>query len=197
MNPGVIPIAIFWFLYMSGLGVIFPYQSLYFQEHVGLTGTQLGMALAVHPLMGIVASPLWGQWADRTGRRRGALMIVAMGSALGYFLVPYASTFSTLLFCLAFLSLFSSSAMAIASSLSGSMKMKPGGIQKPQFPPPRTCWPTSAQRDTKVLRDDGRVAARTDSGPRAIIISRLHDDGGSTRKRRRAVAAAAAVGGAA
>ena len=66
MNPGVAPIAIFWFLYMAGLGVIFPYLSLYFQENVGLTGTQLGLALAMHPLMGIVASPFWGQWADRT-----------------------------------------------------------------------------------------------------------------------------------
>lgn len=30
--------AAFWFLYMAGLGVIFPYLSLYFRDTVGLTG---------------------------------------------------------------------------------------------------------------------------------------------------------------
>lgn len=118
MNPGSIPIALFWFLYMAGLGVIFPYLSLYFQENVGLTGPQLGLALAMHPLMGIVASPFWGQWADRSGRRRGALFFLASGSALGYFLVPHASSFPLLLLCLAFLSTFAAPTMAVASSLS-------------------------------------------------------------------------------
>ena len=117
MTPGVIPISLFWFLYMAGLGVIFPYLSLYFQENAGLSGTQLGLALAMNPLMGIVASPLWGQWADRSGHRRGALMVLASGAALGYFLVPHASSFPALLACLAFLSAFTAPAMAIASSL--------------------------------------------------------------------------------
>ena len=118
MNSGVAAIAGFWFLYMAGLAVIFPYLSLYLQEHAGLSGTQLGIALAMHPLMGIIASPLWGQWADRTGRRRGTLFLLAAGSALGYFLVPYASGFVVLLACLAFLSAFAAPAMAVASSLS-------------------------------------------------------------------------------
>lgn len=118
MNSSITPVAVFWFLYMAGLGVIFPYLSLYFQENVGLTGTQLGLALAMHPLMGIVASPFWGQWADRSGRRRGALFLLASGSALGYFLVPHASSFPVLLLCLAFLSAFAAPAMAVASSLS-------------------------------------------------------------------------------
>ncbi|MFN0314122.1 MAG: MFS transporter [Burkholderiales bacterium] len=118
MNPGVVPIAVFWFLYMAGIGVIFPYLSLYFQENAGLTGTQLGLALAMHPFMGIIASPFWGQWADRSGRRRGVLFLLASGSALGYFLVPFASSFPVLLVCLAFLSVFAAPTMAVASSLS-------------------------------------------------------------------------------
>ncbi|MEM7542270.1 MAG: MFS transporter [Pseudomonadota bacterium] len=118
MRPGVAPISTFWFLYMAALGVMFPYQSLYFQENVGLSGSQLGMVLAVHPLMGIIASPLWGQWADRTGRRRGAVFILALGSAVGYFLVPLASSFLILLLCLVLLSAFAAPTMPVASSLS-------------------------------------------------------------------------------
>lgn len=118
MSPGVIPISAFWFLYMAGLGVIFPYLSLYFQQNAGLSGTQLGLALAMQPLMGIVASPLWGQWADRTGRRRAALFLLASGAALGYWLVPHATTFPMLLLCLGFLAAFAAPTMAVASSLS-------------------------------------------------------------------------------
>ena len=118
MHSGTTPIALFWFLYMAGLGVIFPYLSLYFQQNVGLTGTQLGLALAMHPLMGIIASPLWGHWADRSGKRRGVLIMLAGGSAVGYFLVPHAGGFAILLLCLAFLSSFTAPAMAVASSIS-------------------------------------------------------------------------------
>ena len=126
MNPGSVPIALFWFLYMAGLGIIFPYLSLYFQENAGLTGIQLGLALAMHPLMGIVASPFWGQWADRSGRRRGALFFLASGSGLGYLLVPHASSFPLLLLCLAFLSTFAAPTMAVASSLSFAVLGKGG-----------------------------------------------------------------------
>lgn len=126
MNPGVVPVATFWFLYMAGLGVVFPYLSLYFREYVGLSGNELGLAMAMNPLMGIVASPLWGQWADRSGRRRGALFILACGAALGYLLVPQATGFATLLLCLALLSVFAAPAMAVASSLSFAVLGKGG-----------------------------------------------------------------------
>ena len=96
MALGFVPISLFWFLYMAGLGVIFPYQSLYFQENLGLSGTQLGIALAIHPLIGIIAAPIWGTWSDRTGKRKVCLLILAIGSAAGYFLVSSAENFSTL-----------------------------------------------------------------------------------------------------
>ena len=40
-------LAVFWFLFLAGMGVIFPYQSLYFRENAALAGTQLGLLLAV------------------------------------------------------------------------------------------------------------------------------------------------------
>ena len=118
MTPGFITISLFWFFYMAGLGLIFPYQSLYFQQNLGLSGAQLGLALAMHPLIGIVSSPLWGQWADRTGKRRMCLFILTIGSATGYILVSRASDFSLLLIYIAFLSFFSAPAMSVSSSLS-------------------------------------------------------------------------------
>ena len=111
------PLAVFWLLYLGGLGVIFPFQSLYFSENVALLGTQLGLVLAVRPLVGILAQPLWGQLADRTGSRARVLVMLAAGTALGYLLLPQAKTFPVLLAAMAFSAIFSSAAMPMATSV--------------------------------------------------------------------------------
>ena len=111
-------LAAFWFLFLGGLGVIFPYQSLYFSENAALLGTQLGMVLAVRPLVGMLAQPLWGQLADRTGSRSRALVLLAAGTAVGYLLLPQAKSFPLLIAAMAFTALFSSAAMPMATSVS-------------------------------------------------------------------------------
>lgn len=129
MKRGLLPISLYWLFYMAGLGVIFPYLSLYLQDNLGLSGTRLGVALAMHPLMGIIASPLWGQWADRSGHRRGVLIFLACGAALGYFLVPYTNGYTALLVSLAFLSAFTAPSMAVASSITFAV-LGDGGRQR-------------------------------------------------------------------
>ena len=57
-------LAAFWFVYMSGLGLVFPFQTLYFIENVGLTGTQVGLVLGARPMMGILSQTIWGQLAE-------------------------------------------------------------------------------------------------------------------------------------
>jgi len=107
----------FWFLFLGGLGVIFPYQSLYFRENVALMGTELGLVLAVRPMVGMLAQPLWGQFADRTGSRTRTLVVLAAGTALGYALLPQAKGFWALLAAMAFLAIFASAAMPMAVSV--------------------------------------------------------------------------------
>ncbi len=110
-------LSVFWFLFLGGLGVIFPYQSLYFSENVALLGTELGLVLAVRPLVGIAAQPMWGQLADRTGSRSRTLLLLTAGTALGYALLPQAKTFPVLLAAMAFLAFFSAAAMPMAVSV--------------------------------------------------------------------------------
>ena len=112
-----LPLAAFWFLFLGGLGVIFPYQSLYFSENVALLGTQLGLVLAIRPLVGMLAQPLWGQVADRTGSRARMLVFLAFGTAVGYLVLAQAKTFPVLLAAMAFAALFSSAAMPMATSV--------------------------------------------------------------------------------
>jgi PPP family 3-phenylpropionic acid transporter len=77
-------LATFWFLYFTGLGIFFPFYALYLHDDAKLDGAQVGVVLAVLPLVGMVAQPLWGQIADRTGRRVAVLVTVTTGAAIGY-----------------------------------------------------------------------------------------------------------------
>jgi len=77
-----LPIAGFWFLYFAGLGIFFPYYTLYLREDAGLSGTQVGVVLAMMPLVGIVAQPFWGHLADRTGARSAILTLLTLVTAL-------------------------------------------------------------------------------------------------------------------
>ena len=79
-----IPLTLFWFTYFGSLGIFFPYFSLYLRENANLSGTELGFVLAVSPLIGMVAQPLWGQVADRTGARGRLLAFLTLATALGY-----------------------------------------------------------------------------------------------------------------
>ena len=79
-----IPLTLFWFVYFGSLGIFYPYFALYLRENAGLTGTQVGLILAISPFVGMIAQPLWGQLADRTGARSRTLAVLTVGTALGY-----------------------------------------------------------------------------------------------------------------
>ncbi len=79
-----VPLTLFWFTYFGSLGIFYPYFTLYLRENAGLSGTQLGIILAISPLVGMIAQPLWGQIADRTGARGRTLAVLTLATASGY-----------------------------------------------------------------------------------------------------------------
>jgi len=79
-----IPLTLFWFVYFGSLGIFYPYFALYLRENAGLTGTQVGLILAISPFIGMLTQPFWGQLADRTGARSRMLALLTLGTALGY-----------------------------------------------------------------------------------------------------------------
>lgn len=114
-----VTLSAFWFLYLGGLGIFFPYYTLYLRENAGLSGTQVGLVIAVLPLAGMLAQPLWGQIADRTGARARVLVVVALGAAGGQALLPAAQGFAALLGVTLLLALFATAVVpqAVAVSL--------------------------------------------------------------------------------
>lgn len=113
-----IPLTAFWFVYFGSLGIFFPYFSLYLKENAGLSGTQVGLVLAISPLVGMMAQPIWGQIADRTGARTRTLAFLTVGAAFGYMLLGTASGFWPIVAATAFLALVGTPVFPMMMSVS-------------------------------------------------------------------------------
>jgi PPP family 3-phenylpropionic acid transporter len=109
--------ALVWFFTMGGLGVWFPYVSLYLHENAGLSGSQVGQVIALIPLVGLVAQPFWGQVSDRTGSRTRVLALLAFGAACGYVLVGGARGFPSIAASVAAMALFGAALVPMAFSV--------------------------------------------------------------------------------
>ena len=113
-----IPLTLFWFVYFGSLGIFFPYFSLYLRENAGLTGTEVGLILAISPLVGMVAQPFWGQLADRTGKRGRLLALLTLATAAGYYCVWIASGFWAIVIATAALALVGTAVFPMMMSVS-------------------------------------------------------------------------------
>ncbi len=111
-------LSLYWFVVLGALGVWFPFYSLYLSENAGLTGSQVGMVMAMLPLVGMVAQPLWGQIADRTGARARVMSLLTLGAAAGYAALWFSNGFHQLLIGTAVLAVFSTSVLPISVSVS-------------------------------------------------------------------------------
>src|SRR5215468_5849111 len=110
-------LATFWFTYFCGLGVFFPYYTLYLHENAGLDGMQVGLVLATLPLVGVIAPPLWGYLADRTGARSRILILVTAGVAVGCAALGEMRGFAAILAATAACAVFATSVVPILLSV--------------------------------------------------------------------------------
>lgn len=106
-RPRTLSISVVWFFALGGLGTFFPFYSLYLSKNLGLSGTEVGAVLAMLPLMGVLAQPLWGQIADLTGSRARVLVVLALGAGCGYAALSLGSGFGSMLLLTALLAFFS------------------------------------------------------------------------------------------
>ena len=113
-----IPLTLFWFTYFGSLGIFYPYFSLYLRENAGLSGTELGLVLAISPLIGMIAQPLWGRVADRTGARGRILAWLTLGTALGYLWLGSARGFSSIVAAMIGMALAGTAVFPLMTSVS-------------------------------------------------------------------------------
>jgi MFS transporter, PPP family, 3-phenylpropionic acid transporter len=85
-----------YFLLFGAIGILFSFYALYLQR-AGLTGTQVGIVLAVMPLARVLVQPVWGLFGDIYRIRRMLLSGACFGSALAALALDSNSSFPWLL----------------------------------------------------------------------------------------------------
>jgi PPP family 3-phenylpropionic acid transporter len=76
-------ISLFYFTYLGALGIFWPYFSLYLGS-VGLSPSEVTRVLALYPVMGLIAPPLFGLVADARRARGWMLRAVSAVTLLGF-----------------------------------------------------------------------------------------------------------------
>jgi PPP family 3-phenylpropionic acid transporter len=107
-----------WFLATAALGVHFPYFALLLRENVGLPASQIGIVLAIPPIVGLVAQPAWGHLADRKGSRVRVLALLCAGAAAGFAALAHAQSLMATLLATLLLASFLSALFPMAVSVS-------------------------------------------------------------------------------
>jgi MFS transporter, PPP family, 3-phenylpropionic acid transporter len=83
-------------LFFAAIAILFNYYALYLQR-AGLSGTQVGLILAVLPLARMLSQPIWGLLGDIYRLRRVILSAACFGSALAALALERSESFAWLL----------------------------------------------------------------------------------------------------
>lgn len=74
----------FYFFFYTALGSLFPFFSLFYKQ-LWLTPGQIGLLLALRPVVKLVCLPLWKMVTDRFSRPKVVYFISILGWTIGYF----------------------------------------------------------------------------------------------------------------
>jgi PPP family 3-phenylpropionic acid transporter len=123
---GRIPLVGFYFLFFSTVGITQPFLPAYLRS-LALSTTEVGLLLALTPLASLVAPPLWGHLADRTGRLSHVLTLLAVGAAICFAPLLSVERFPALVATIAAYACFSSSITPMVDSLALNHVAQRGG----------------------------------------------------------------------
>ena len=90
----LVPAALAAFLVMLCFGLLFPVLAD-FTEALGLSKSQFGLIMATYPLVGVIASPFWGTFSDRRGRKP-AIVLGLAGLGVSFLWFAMGSSFEEL-----------------------------------------------------------------------------------------------------
>jgi len=106
----------FYFFYYFFVGLFVPYWGLYLQSK-SFTAFQIGMLLSLFQISRIFAPNFWGWLADHTNQRARWIKLASFIGCLGYLGVFWADSFFMVFLVMMSMSLFTSSTIPLAESL--------------------------------------------------------------------------------
>ena len=81
-----------YFIFISASGFFFPYFNVYLEQELGLTGSEIGLVIAISLLTSVVISPLWGVISDKTGKYKLMLRVLLFTYSIATWLLFRANT---------------------------------------------------------------------------------------------------------
>lgn len=121
------PALTLYYLFIYGaIGITLPFFPQYLKS-LGLTGTEVGMLLAVSPALSLIAPPLWGQLADRTGRPGLVLLAVTGGSSACFAVFLLVKSFTAVFFVFLAYGAFNSAISTLIDSMTLRHIARTGG----------------------------------------------------------------------
>lgn len=105
----------FYFFYYAFVGMFAPYWSLYLKS-LHFSAIDIGILMAVQPVMRMIAPNLWGWLADHSGQRLLIVQVAAGLSLLFYLGVFLTTSFWGMLLVLALMSFFWSASMPLVEA---------------------------------------------------------------------------------
>ena len=115
----------FYFMYFAGMAAFIPYVVLYYQS-IRLSGAQIGLLVAISPLIGLVGGPFWTGIADAKRRHRLVMSMSLAVAVIAIFLLPFLQKFIPILILISVYSFL----FAPSGSLSDSATMSMLGDEK-------------------------------------------------------------------
>lgn len=106
----------FYFIYYFFVGAFVPYWGLYLQSEQ-FSPADIGILMSLFQISRIFAPNFWGWLADHTGKRAQWIRLTAFLGLCGFTAVFWAHGFFWLFFVMAALSIFTSSTLPLAESL--------------------------------------------------------------------------------
>jgi PPP family 3-phenylpropionic acid transporter len=123
---GRIPLAGFYLLFFGTVGITQPFLPAYLRS-LALSTTEVGILLALTPLASLIAPPLWGHLADRTGRLSHVLTLLTAGAALCFAPLLSVDRFPAIVATIAAHACFISSVTPMVDSLALNHVAQRGG----------------------------------------------------------------------
>jgi|TARA_B110000977_G_scaffold60564_1_gene82277 PPP family 3-phenylpropionic acid transporter len=109
-------LARFYFVYYFFVGLFTPYWGLYLQS-LEFNALQIGFLLSLFQFSRIFAPNFWGWLADHTEERARWIRFTALVGVIGFCGIFWANTFVTMLVIMMAMSIFTSSTLPLAESL--------------------------------------------------------------------------------
>jgi len=118
---------IFYFLAYFSFGGLFPLLTVYFQNDLQLSGSQIGLLTSIGPIVMLLTQPIWGILSDYTKRPKLLLTISVIGAGSIGFTYLFAENYVVLVSIAAGLAVFQSAIIPLSDSMAMNYVYKNGG----------------------------------------------------------------------